>query len=106
MTVRLCRRALLPAVLLGVLVVLDVAQETAAGLRIFWRSAVLSWDSPATELRDRAATEAGAHADPARQAREQLAGLPATGRLSLASRPDPAAGVPAASPLTRAPPRP
>jgi hypothetical protein len=78
--------------------------EARAELSIFWRAAVVSWDSPATQLQDELAVQGIAYADVARQIREHTACVVAlSGRLGVvppARSDDPALG----SRLTRAPP--
>lgn len=90
-------------VLLALLLLAGV-QQASATLAIFWRGAVLSWDSPASQWQDELASQGATWADARRQAQGHLATLTPCGRLPV---PPASAGPdspPAAAAHTRSPP--
>ncbi len=110
---RMSRRpsVLLPRVrpLLGglavALVTLAQAQAAAGACGSIFRAIVLSWDNPATQVVDELASESVPHADPGRQAREQVARAGgADARLALAEHPAIAVGQRGGARITRSPP--
>ena len=81
------------------------ARAVDAQASIFWRTAIVSWDSPTTQFHDELAVQGIAYVDGARQLREHTrAALTPAGRLTV--RPDraSAAAVALTSRLTRSPP--
>jgi len=88
------------------LLLLACAQQAGATLGILWRAIVLSWDSPATQLQDEAASQGVACADGARQAREiALLALPPR-RVPVAPEVAPGDLLWADASATRSPPAP
>lgn len=61
--------------LLVALVWVATVEQSVASLAILWRVSVLSWDNPATQLRDETAAQAVAGTDVRRQARDHLIGV-------------------------------
>ncbi len=92
---------------LGLLALLLLAcvQQPSAALAIFWRAAVVSWDSPVTQWQDELACQGAAWTDPQRQAQRHLTTPGPCRRLPVASSP----GVPTAAVRdadhSRSPPR-
>jgi hypothetical protein len=79
--------------------------DACAELSIFWRAAVVSWDSPTTQLQDELAVQGIAYADVARQIREHTARVVApSGRLGVFPPPARSDDLALGSRLTRAPP--
>ena len=91
--------------LLVLLLALGQAQATDAALSIFWRLAVLTYDSPVTQQIDEAASASVPHADPASEALAHLhaAATTASGRPGSLAGPVRDTAV-LASGVTRAPP--
>lgn len=91
-------------VLLAVLLVLAQAHFVVGLFGPLWRTAVMSWDNPATQVVDELACESLTHTDPSREAREHAVLAPrACGGIHPRSQ------VSASSPslrsrLTRSPP--
>jgi hypothetical protein len=93
------------AVALLALLSVALVQQSAARLGIVWRLAVVSWDSPATQLEDEVASQGLLHDDPARRARAHaLAALVPADRLWLPAPPSGPRAVAGLARLTRAPP--
>ena len=91
--------------LLLTLLALSQGQATDASLSIFWRLAVLSFDSPGTQHGDEAASTTVPHADPAGEAIAHLTAAAATaharaGALAGVERPTAAVSFG----VTRSPP--
>jgi len=81
------------------------ARAVDAQVSIFWRTVIVSWDSPTTQFHDELAVQGIAYVDGARQLREHTgAALAPAGRLTV--RPDPGQAdlIAVTSRLTRAPP--
>lgn len=103
MTMRRLGARLALSGLLFTLLLIAGGQHVSAGLGILWRSSVVSWDSPTTQLHDEAASQGATYSDPIRQALRALDGA-ACQRFHVLSC-DGAARTPAAdSRLTRSPP--
>jgi hypothetical protein len=101
-----CRRArrVLVAVFVT-LVVICCVSAVDARVSIFWRTSVVSWDSPATQFRDELAVQGIVYVDGARQLREHAgAALAPAGRLRVPPDPAHAEAVALTSRLTRSPP--
>ena len=91
--------------LLVALVWVATVEQSLAGLAILWRVSILSWDSPATQLRDETASQAVPATDVRRQARDHLIGVLRLSRRTAAPEWPLAGDRPALeSLLTRAPP--
>lgn len=91
----------------ALLALLSVAavQHSAAELAIIWRAAILSWDSPATQLQDQVASQGVLSSDPAKQAGEHaLAALAPAGLLALPDGVGRSGDLRGTSRLTRSPP--
>jgi hypothetical protein len=100
------RRPLITAtLLLAGLLVLAQTQWCLALVGIVWRSVVLSWDNPATQLVEDVASQAIPHTDPGRSLRDHaIAAARASARLRPAETP-PGVHKPARSRgITRSPP--
>ncbi|MGH7278252.1 MAG: hypothetical protein ACREJG_06140 [Candidatus Rokuibacteriota bacterium] len=98
------RRHLAPVLVLLALLCLATARHAEAHLHILWRAAVLSWDSPATQLHDEMIGQGVLYLDPARQALDSMVAPPTRPLHSAALRC--AVDAPSVeSGLTRSPPR-
>ncbi len=62
------------------------AESGLAHLGILWRTTLLSWDSPATQLLDEVASQTAPASDPSRQAADSVTGACAGERLQLLDR--------------------
>jgi hypothetical protein len=84
---------------------LAAVEVSGATLRIIWRAAVLSWDSPATQLADELAGRFSPLSDAGADARQstRLACRP-TGQLTRHHAPPPAADPELGAGITRSPP--
>lgn len=87
------------------LVVVWLGQASDARLWIVWRAAVVSWDSPATQLHDELASQSAVDLDAARHLREHVgAALGSLGVLAPAAGPARRDAVALGARLTRSPP--
>ena len=91
-------------VLLAVLLALAQAHFVVGIFGPLWRTAVMSWDNPASQVVDELACEGVTHTDPSREAREHAVLAPlACGRVHARSQVA-ASGPTLPSRLTRSPP--
>lgn len=91
--------------LLLALMVLAGVQSIAAHVAVTWRSAVVSFDSPVTQVADEAASQTLAAEDPGRFYREQATGTSRVSGRARADATDARPSIPALrSRLTRSPP--
>lgn len=96
---------LVVATVLVALLLAGALQASDAHLWVVWRTALLSWDSPTSQLADALALQGAIHADGARRAREAtLAAFRPAGLLRLPIRPALTRSAALSSRLTRAPP--
>jgi len=94
-------RAFVP-VLVG-LVFLGAAMHAEAHLHVLLRAAVVSWDSPATQIHDETALQGALYLDPDEEALQALVPPPSSSRQAPASNLPPASNT-VRSQLTRSPP--
>ena len=95
-------RLALSGLLLGLLL-LAGTQHVSAGLGILWRTSVVSWDHPSSQLNDEVATQGATYSDPIRQALSALDGA-ACQRLHVPSCGGVVRTLAGDSRLTRSPP--
>jgi hypothetical protein len=74
------------AALLCSALALAQAESSLAQLGILWRTTLLSWDSPATQILDEVASQTAPASDPSRQAADSVAGGGAVKRRQLLDR--------------------
>jgi hypothetical protein len=92
------------ALVLLSLLLLAGAQQALATVAIVWRSAVVSWDSPASQWQDELACQGATWSDVRRQAQGAIAPLAPGSRLSAPPATPDLDSPPGAADHTRSPP--